>query len=67
MDIEVGGFLGLIIFAFDIWAIVHVIGSRTNTAAQVVWIVGILLLPVVGFLLWLIFGPRTSKTVAHSR
>lgn len=66
MDIEVGGFLGLIIFVLDIWAIVNVIGSRSSTVAQVIWIIGILFLPVVGFLLWLVIGPRSEKSARHS-
>jgi hypothetical protein len=61
MRIEVGGFFGLLILIADVWAIVNVIGSRSSTGGKVLWTVLILLLPVVGFLIWLVAGPR-SKT-----
>jgi Phospholipase_D-nuclease N-terminal len=58
MRIEVGGLLGLIILIADVWAIVHVFGSRHSVGAKVLWTVLILIFPVVGFLIWLFFGPR---------
>ena len=57
MGIEVGGLLGLIILILDVYAIVKVVGSSASTGAKVLWIVLILLLPVFGFLLWLLAGP----------
>jgi Phospholipase_D-nuclease N-terminal len=62
MRIEVGGFFGLLVLIADVWAIVNVIGSRSSTGAKVLWTVLILLLPVVGFLIWLIAGPRSAKS-----
>jgi hypothetical protein len=61
MNIEVGGFFGLLILIADVWAIVNVIGSRSSTGGKVLWTVLILLLPLVGFLIWLVAGPRTAK------
>ena len=61
MKIEVGGFFGLLILIADVWAIVNVIGSRSSIGGKVLWTVLILLLPVVGLLIWLVAGPRTSK------
>lgn len=55
---ELGGLLGLIILAFDIWAILKVIDSGASTGAKVFWILFIIILPVLGFLIWLIAGPR---------
>ena len=63
MDIEVGGFFGLLILVADVWAIVNVIGSRSSTGGKVLWTVLILLLPLVGLLIWLVAGPRTAKAV----
>ena len=57
MGIEVGGFFGLLILIADIWAIVKILQSTASTGAKVVWIVLILLLPLFGLLLWLLFGP----------
>jgi Phospholipase_D-nuclease N-terminal len=64
MDIQVGGFFGLVVLIADVWAIVNVFGSSASTGAKVVWTVLILLLPVLGFIIWLIAGPRTAKTRA---
>lgn len=58
MGIEVGGLLGLIILVLDVWAIVKVVQSGSDTGAKVLWIVLILLLPVLGLILWLLFGPK---------
>lgn len=58
MEIEVGGVLGLIILILDIWAIVKIMQSGAGTGSKVFWTVLILLLPVVGLLIWLLFGPR---------
>jgi hypothetical protein len=61
MGIEVGGLLGLLILIADIWALVHVLGSTVSVGAKVVWTLVILIFPLVGFLIWLVFGPRTSR------
>ncbi len=58
MGVEVGGLLGLIILVLDVYAIVRVIGSGATTGAKVLWIVVILVLPVLGLILWALFGPR---------
>lgn len=58
MGVEVGGFFGLVILVLDVWAIVRIVGSGASTGSQVLWIVVILLLPVLGLILWAIFGPK---------
>jgi len=58
MGLEVGGLFGLIVLVLDVWAIVKIVGSNASTASKVIWIVVILLLPVLGLVLWLLFGPR---------
>ena len=58
MDIEVGGLLGLIILVMDVWAIVKIMQSGAGTGSRVLWTVLILLLPVLGLLIWLLFGPK---------
>ncbi|ATR84249.1 hypothetical protein CYD26_17310 [Pseudomonas sp. FFUP_PS_473] len=52
------GFLGLIILALDIWAIINVIKSSVGTGPKVLWVLLILLLPVLGLIIWAIAGPR---------
>ncbi len=52
------GLLGLIILIADIYAIYQVLTSSTSTLSMILWTLGILLLPVVGLIVWLIAGPR---------
>jgi hypothetical protein len=57
------GIFGLIILALDIYAIVKILGSGASTAAKVGWTLLVVVLPVLGFIIWLIAGPR-GRTVA---
>lgn len=52
------GILGLIVLIADIYAIYQVLTSGTSTAAKLAWVLGIIILPVLGFIVWLIAGPR---------
>lgn len=54
------GIFGLIVLALDIWAIVSVVNSGAGTGSKVIWVLAILILPILGFLAWLLFGPRAS-------
>lgn len=56
------GLFGLIILILDIWAIVNVLASANGVLSKVIWVIIILLLPVLGFILWLILGPRAPRT-----
>lgn len=57
------GFIGLIILALDIWAIINVFKSGASTGAKVLWILLILLLPVLGLIIWAIAGPRGNVRI----
>lgn len=59
--LEVSGIGGLIILILDIWALVSIVGSRAGTGAKVLWILLVLFLPVLGFIIWLLAGPRSSR------
>ena len=61
MVIEVTGLFGLIILALDVWAIIRTIESTVTTGTKVFWVLLILVLPVFGFILWLLLGPRTPR------
>lgn len=56
-----GWIFGLIILVADIWAIINVIGSGASTLAKVLWILLIIILPLIGLIIWLIAGPRSSR------
>ena len=58
MSIEVSGLLGLIVLILDVYAIIKVVQSSAGTGAKVIWVVLILLLPVIGFVLWFLAGPK---------
>jgi uncharacterized membrane protein len=57
---ELSGFSGLIILILDLWAIISVIGSNASTGRKVLWTLLILFLPILGFIIWLIAGPRSA-------
>jgi Phospholipase_D-nuclease N-terminal len=58
---EFTGIGGFILLALDIWALISVIGSNETTGKKVIWVLVILLLPLLGFLAWLLFGPRAAR------
>jgi hypothetical protein len=58
MIFEVSGILGLLVLIADVWAIINIFQSKVSTGKKVAWIVGVLVFPVVGFLFWLLAGPR---------
>lgn len=55
------GLFGLIVLIADLYAIYQVLTSSASTAAKVVWTLAILFLPILGFIAWLLFGPRGSS------
>jgi hypothetical protein len=61
MTSQYAGIGGLILLALDIWAILNVAQSSTTNGKKVLWIVLILVLPLLGLILWALFGPRGRK------
>lgn len=61
MNFEYSGLFGLLVLIADIWAIINVVGSSTTTGKKVLWTVLILLLPIIGFIIWLVAGPRSRR------
>lgn len=55
------GILGLLVFIADVYALYHVLTSGTSAGSKVIWTLVILLLPVLGFIAWLVAGPRSSS------
>ncbi|MBY6006498.1 PLD nuclease N-terminal domain-containing protein [Salipiger bermudensis] len=58
---EFAGIGGFIILVLDIWAIVSIISSGASTGSKVLWTLLVLILPVLGFIIWLIAGPKSSR------
>ena len=53
---------GVLVLVADIWAIVNIFQSNASTGRKVLWTVLVILLPVLGFIIWLFAGPRTGKS-----
>ena len=53
-----GHIIRLLLLVLAVWAIVNIAQSWASTGAKVLWIVFVLALPLVGFLAWLVAGPR---------
>lgn len=56
------GIFGIIILIADVYALYNIITSSASTLSKVIWSLVVLILPVLGFIAWLIAGPRASKT-----
>ncbi len=56
------GLLGILLLIADIWAVVNIFQSRSSTGAKVAWTLLIVILPFLGFVIWLMAGPRSSPT-----
>ena len=50
--------LGLIHLALVIWAVLNIWGSNASTGEKVLWSLGVLIFPLVGFIVWFLAGPR---------
>ncbi|MCA0963343.1 PLD nuclease N-terminal domain-containing protein [Salipiger bermudensis] len=58
---EFAGIGGFIILVLDIWAIVSILTSGASTGSKVLWTLLVLILPVLGFIIWLVAGPKSSR------
>jgi len=57
VGIEVGGLLGLLHLIIVVYAFIKIVQSNASTLGKVLWVVLILLLPLFGLIIWLLFGP----------
>jgi len=55
-----GELLGLLVLILDIVAIVSVIAGRGSLAHKLLWTLLILILPVLGMILYFLFGRRPA-------
>ncbi|MBT7334641.1 MAG: PLDc_N domain-containing protein [Gammaproteobacteria bacterium] len=49
--------LATLIILADLWAITRTLRSDASTQRKLVWVSIILLLPFVGMVIWILFGP----------
>jgi hypothetical protein len=55
------GLWGIVVLVADVWAIVNIFQSAASTERKVLWTVLVILLPLLGFIIWLFAGPRTGR------
>lgn len=48
---------GIMLLLADLWAVVRTLRSDAETQSKVMWVAIVLLLPIVGMVLWIFFGP----------
>ena len=58
------GLIGILVLIADIYAIYQIFTSRASGLAKILWTLGVVIFPVVGFIVWLIAGPRGDKVHA---
>jgi hypothetical protein len=56
-----GGLFGLVVLIADVWAIVNIFQSSADSGNKVLWIIIVFLLPLLGFILWYFWGPKTGR------
>jgi len=61
MRVEYTGFFGIVILIADLYAIISIISSNRSVGSKVLWILLVLLLPILGWILWFFFGPRSKS------
>ncbi|MBT54393.1 MAG: hypothetical protein CMF72_13470 [Mameliella sp.] len=61
---EFAGIGGLILLGLAIWAIINIVNSNASTGGKVIWTLFVLFLPLLGFIVWLIAGPRSDRRLA---
>ena len=53
--------IGLLILIADIYAIIQILGSGESTGAKLLWILGVIIFPLIGLIVWLFAGPRGRR------
>ncbi len=67
MDLEYG-VSGILVLILDIWAILKILQSSASNGERVLWILLIIVLPLIGFVIWLSAGPGSRRVrVSSSR
>jgi hypothetical protein len=57
---EVRGLFGVLVLIADVYAVLQIAQSSASTGKKTLWIVLVILLPLVGFILWYLLGPKSS-------
>ncbi|MCW5724222.1 MAG: PLDc_N domain-containing protein [Maricaulaceae bacterium] len=63
MAAYVAGPVGLLLLVFNVYAVMNIARSRLGAAARFLWAALVLALPFIGFLVWLVIGPRGERVL----
>ncbi|MEM8579969.1 MAG: PLDc N-terminal domain-containing protein [Pseudomonadota bacterium] len=58
MTLELGLF-GILALGLALYAVYNIWNSAASTGAKIVWSIILFIMPFLGFIAWLIFGPRS--------
>ncbi|GAA0275934.1 hypothetical protein GCM10009127_15720 [Alteraurantiacibacter aestuarii] len=50
--------IGVLVLLLDIYAIYNVVTSGESVVGKLLWSLGIIVFPVVGFIAWMLVGPK---------
>lgn len=59
---QLRGLGGLVILVLDIWALISIYNSGATSGKKLLWALLVIVLPILGFLIWLVAGPRGATT-----
>lgn len=51
------GLFGILVLVGDIYAILQIAQSREENIKKALWIMGVIVLPVLGLIIWYLMGP----------
>lgn len=51
---------GAIFFVLDVIAIAGILNSNADNQKKLLWILGVVVFPVIGFVVWFFAGPRMN-------
>jgi len=53
--------IGLLILIADIYAIIKILQSSAETLNKILWILGVIVFPVLGLIVWYLAGPGGKR------
>ena len=54
---ETFGYAGILVLLADAWAIIRTLRSDADAGKKAAWVAIVLLLPFIGVVAWILFGP----------
>ncbi|WP_316013609.1 PLD nuclease N-terminal domain-containing protein [Roseobacter sp. HKCCA0434] len=52
--------LGIIHLVLIIWALLNIFKSGASTGAKILWALGVIIFPIIGFIVWFFAGPKSA-------